>query len=186
MAGEHDSQSAEGLDADGLDVAVEWAGLSGEQPPQAADERSEANDLVAYFRDCAVASQRSLAQRNVFEANDAQCLALPLSAWSDLVEDGLFMPGKAALDLALANKVNPFEKPLVAGALFIVGRHAIKGGRTRPYFAPLLVGTVSNSIEGTGVTLFLEGDVGLNLTVLAELAGVDAETKRRCWRASRR
>lgn len=156
---------------------LDWAGLSQEMGQQGHVEPTESSNLVGYFRDCTVASQRSLALRNVFEVSDAQCISVPNDAWLAAIDEGLTTPGKAALNLALANRVSPFEKPLVMGALFVVGRYTPGPGRPRAYCAPLLVGSVSQSTEGTSVTFLLEGDVALNLPLLAELAGVDADNE---------
>lgn len=151
----------------------DWAGLEERTEQAGYVEETVARSLVSYFRDCAVATQRGLNVRDVFGESDAQVLVVPGTAWNAAASEGYVAEGKAAVDLAVANQVNPLEKPLVLGALFVVGRHSAGPGRLRSYCAPLLVASVAQTSDSDSATFVLEGDIGLNLNLLADLADVD-------------
>lgn len=134
-----------------------------------------ASALVAYFRDCAVATQRSLNLRDVFESKDASVLDAPPDAWDRAADGMLRFEGKDAIDLAMANRIAPIEKPVALGGLFIVGRHKPSAGKVHRYCAPLLVASASIESDGVGATVSFEGDVALNFPPLAELMGIEDE-----------
>lgn len=155
----------------------EFIGLEGHRVPRAVEKPSVASALLAYFRDCAVATQRSLNLRDVFESKDAIVLDAPPDAWEQAINGTLRFEGKDAVGLAMANRIDPIEKPVALGALFIVGRHKRGVGTMHRYCAPLLVGSASIESDGVGANVSLEGqgDVALNLSPLAELIGVEDE-----------
>ncbi len=152
----------------------DWAGLEDRVDLEGYVEPSAARSLVGYFRDCAIATQRGLNLRDVFDDRDAQVLSVPPDAWEAGIGEGFTVDGKAAVDLAVANQVNPQEKPLVMGVLFVVGRYAKATRRTQTYCAPLLVAAVSQTSDAASASFFIEGDVALNLSLLASLCDVDA------------
>ena len=153
----------------------EFIGLEGRRVPQTANEPTMASALVAYFRDCAVATQRSLNLRDVFESTDATVLDAPPDAWDQAINGTLRFEGKDAVDLAMANRIAPIEKPVALGGLFIVGRQRTGAGRVHRYCAPLLVASASIESDGVGATVSLEGDAALNLAPLSELMGIEDE-----------
>jgi hypothetical protein len=94
------------------------------------------------------------------------------------VIDGLRLTGRDAVDLAVANQLNPSEKPLLLGALFVTGRYTRPTSKTPTrYCAPLLTASVTQEQDPTSATFTLAGDVGLNLALLADLlnTGEDEE-----------
>ncbi|MFQ5873257.1 MAG: AAA domain-containing protein [Dehalococcoidia bacterium] len=153
----------------------EFIGLEGHRLPQAVEKPSIASALVAYFRDCAVATQRSLNLRDVFESKDAIVLDAPPDAWEQAINGTLRFEGKDAVDLAMANQIAPIEKPVALGGVFIVGRHKTGVGKVQRYCAPLLVASASIESDGVGATVSFEGDVAVNLWPLAELIGIEDE-----------
>jgi len=155
----------------------DFIGLEGHRLPRALEKPTTASALVAYFRDCAVATQRSLNLRDVFDSKDAIVLDAPPNAWEQAIDGTLRFEGKDAVDLAMANRIAPIEKPVALGGLFIVGRHKTGVGKVQRYCAPLLVASASIESDGVGATVSLEGegDVALNLSPLAELMGIDDE-----------
>jgi hypothetical protein len=172
---EFDDAEGEEIESEGDNL--DWAGLDAEVAQVGYVAESTTRNLVGYFRDCAVANQRGLKLLNIFGESDAQVLGVPANAWDDAVADGLVVEGRDALNLAMANEISPFDKPLMLGALFVVGRLAGRAGRPKTICAPLLVGSISQTREATGATFVLEGDVGVNLSLLADLIGVDRDNE---------
>src|SRR4030042_5448496 len=88
----------------------DFIGLEGHKLPRALERPTTASALVAYFRDCAVATQRSLNLRDVFDSKDAIVLDAPPNAWEQAADGTLRFEGKDAVDLAMANRIAPIEK----------------------------------------------------------------------------
>jgi hypothetical protein len=163
-------------DGESDDGRYDWAGLTERVDRDAFIEQTVARRLVGYFRDCAVATQRGLSVHNV-EDREAHVLPVGIDGWETACGDGYVVPGREALNLALANQVNPFEKPLVMGALFVVGRYRKGSSPSKNFCAPLLVASVSQSCDAATATFVVDGDVGLNLPLLASLCDVDRDNE---------
>ena len=170
-----DIDSSVGLDQQ--EDEFDWAGLEAEVEQVGYVEESNTSKLVNYFRDCAVSNQRTLKLFNIFDDRDAQVLSVPADAWDSAVGDGIQIEGRDAVNIALTNQGNPLEKPLMLGALFVIGRYRRANGRMGTACSPLLLGSASQSPEPTSATFMLESDVSLNLSLLAELSGVDQENE---------
>lgn len=160
------------------DGDFDWAGLE-DDVDVVHVEPSVARSLIGYFRDCAVVNQRSLKLHDVFDDPNAGVLGIADGTWDELASDGLHLEGREAMRLALTNQAAGRDKPILVGALFVVGRYRPPGrpGRPSTICAPLLLGNVAQTHDAASASFLLEGDVALNLSLLALLTSVDAENE---------
>lgn len=66
--------------SEGEETDFDWAGLESEVAQIGFVPESATRNLVGYFRDCAVASQRGLKLLNVFDDPAAQIVPAPVDA----------------------------------------------------------------------------------------------------------
>lgn len=153
-----------------------WVGLDDQapEPDPAAGADTPVKRLAGYFRDCALATSRGTRLFDVFGPKDAKLLDLTADAFTALTDEGVDLPGKPPLDLAMQHEQNPAENAVMVGALFIVGRGRPAGGASRRVCAPLVLGRASAEHDLTGARFVLESEMQLNLSLLAEILDIDA------------